>query len=214
MIVVLPVSLMAQTSGGGMGERGGGVLVNGNTAPNYCGIVPHDLIQTQKEHRAKIDANGSTVTVEPDTIVQFDGEELVLDHGGLQVNTSREMKVRVNCVTVIPVTQVWTRYDVIDVDGKIRVTADENDVKIHYQGASAQRSKTAALSDEIVHQGEQASRDERCGAAAQPAEVINAKGAILNSVWAKGAGLIAIGVVTCLGLCHDDDPISPSKPKP
>ncbi len=192
----------------------GGVWLNGNPAPNSSAIFPHDLIQTQKEHRAKIDANGSTVTVEPDTIVQFDGEELVLDHGGLQVNTSREMKVRVNCVTVIPVTQVWTRYDVIDVDGKIRVTADENDVKIHYQGASAQRSKTAALSDEIVHQGEQASRDERCGAAAKPAEVINAKGAILNSVWAKGAGLIAIGVVTCLGLCHDDDPISPSKPKP
>ena len=192
----------------------GGVWLNGNPAPNSSAIFPHDLIQTQKEHRAKIDGNGSTVTVEPDTIVQFDGEELVLDHGGLQVNTSREMKVRVNCITVIPVTQVWTRYDVIDVDGKIRVTADENDVKIHYQGASAQRAKTAGLSDVIVHQGEQSTREERCGAAARPAEVINAKGAILNSVWAKGAGLTAIGVVTCLGLCHDDDPISPSKPKP
>ena len=214
MIVVLPASLMAQTPGGAMLHSEGGVWLNGNLAPNSSAIFPHDLIQTQKEHRAKIDANGSTVTVEPDTIVQFDGEELVLDHGGLQVNTSREMKVRVNCITVIPVTQVWTRYDVIDVDGKIRVTTDENDVKIHYQGASAQRSKTAALSDVIVHQGEQASRDERCGAAAKPAEVINAKGAILNSVWAKGAGLAAIGVVTCLGLCHNDDPISPSKPKP
>ena len=141
MIVVLPVSLMAQTSGGAMLHSDGGVWLNGNPAPNSSAIFPHDLIQTQKEHRAKIDANGSAVTVEPDTIVQFDGEELVLDHGGLQVNTSREMKVRVNCITVIPVTQVWTRYDVIDVDGKIRVTANENNVKIHYQGASARSRK-------------------------------------------------------------------------
>src|SRR5258708_20381838 len=72
----------------------------------------------------KIDANGSTVTVEPDTIVQFDGEELVLDHGGLQVNTSREMKVRLNCVTVITVTKVWSHYYVFDMSGTIHITTD------------------------------------------------------------------------------------------
>jgi len=212
MIVVLPASLMAQTSGGAMLHSEGGVWLNGNPAPNSSAIFPHDLIQTQKEHRAKIDANGSTVTVEPDTIVQFDGEELVLDHGGLQVNTSREMKVRVNCITVIPVTQAWTRYDVIDVDGKIRVTADENDVKIHYQGASAQRSKTAGLSDVLVHQGEQASRDERCGVAARPAEVVNAKGAILNSVGARAAGIAVVGGLICWVFCSASQPVSPAVP--
>ena len=29
------------------------------------------------------------------TIGQFEGDELVLDHGGLQLNTSRGMRVRV-----------------------------------------------------------------------------------------------------------------------
>jgi len=212
MVVVLPASLMAQSSGGAMLHNEGGVWLNGNPAPNSSAIFPHDLVQTQKDNQAKIDTDGSTITVLSDTIVQFEGDELVLDHGSLQVNTSRAMRVRVNCMTVIPLTQEWTRYDVIDVDGKVRVVASQSDVKIHYQGAVTRRAKGAGLSDVTVHQGEQATREERCGAAARPAEVINAKGAILNSVWAKGAGLTAIGLLTCWALCRGDDPISPDKP--
>jgi hypothetical protein len=211
MIIILPASLMAQDSGRAMLHSDGGVWLNGNPAPNSSAIFVHDLVQTQKEHSAKIDAAGSTVTVQPDTIVQFEGEELVLDHGSLQVSTSHGMRVRVNCLTVIPLTSEWTRYNVIDVDGKMTVAAQENDVKIHYQGAAARRSKQVVSSDVTVHQGEQATREERCGGAAKPAEVINARGAILNSVWAKTAGLAAIGLI-CLGVCHGDDPVSPSKP--
>jgi len=211
MIVILPASLMAQ-SGRAMLYSPGGVWLNGNPAPNASAIFPHDVIQTQKETRAKIDMDGSTVTVQPDTIVQFEGDELVLDHGSLQVNTSRGMRARVSCVTLIPLTQEWTRYDVIDVDGKMTVAAYQNDVKIHYQSAGTRLSKQALSSDVTVHQGEQVTREERCGAAAKPAEVINAKGAILNSIWARGAGIAAIGILTCWALCHGDDPISPAKP--
>jgi hypothetical protein len=211
MIIILPASLIAQDSARAMLHNDGGVWLNGNPAPNSSAIFPHDLIQTQKEGTAKIDADGSTVTVQPDTIVQFEGDELVLDHGSLQLNTSRAMRVRVNCITVIPVTQEWTRYDVIDVDGKVTVVAYTNDAKIHYQGAAARRSKQSVSSDAIVHQGEQKTREERCGAAAPPSEVVNANGAILNSVWAKAAALAGIGF-TCLALCHGDDPVSPDKP--
>jgi hypothetical protein len=211
MIIILPASLMAQDSGRAMLHSDGGVWLNGNPAPNSSAIFLHDLVQTQKEHTAKIDADGSAVTVQPDTIVQFEGDELVLDHGSVQVNTSRGMRVRVNCMTVIPLTQEWTRYDVIDVDGKMTVAAHESDVKIHYQVAAARRSKQVLSPDVTVHQGEQVTREERCGAAARPAEVINARGAILNSLWARGAGVAAIGLI-CLGVCHRDDPISPSKP--
>jgi len=210
MIVVLPASLTAQTSSGAMlhGDR---VWLNGNSAPNSTAIFPHDLIQTQKDGQAIIDAEGSTATVQLDTLVQFEGDELVLDHGSLQVNTSRALRVRVNCITVIPVNPEWTRYDVLDVDGKMKVVADENDVKIHYAGAAARKSKLGS-SDVIVHQGEQATREERCGAAAKPAEIVNADAAFLNTAWAKAAGLVAIGVITCYALCRGDDPISPDKP--
>jgi hypothetical protein len=212
MIVILPASLLGQDSGRAMLRTDGGAWLNGNPAPASSAIFPHDVVQTQKEHTAKIDAEGSTATVQPDTIVQFEGDELVLDHGSLQVNTSRGMKVRVNCLTVIPMTQEWTRYDVTDVDGKATVAAYQNDVKIHYQGAAVRKSQPAGASDLIVHQGEQVTREERCGAAARPADVIDAKGAILNSVWAKGAGLAVIGVLTCWALCRSGNPISPDTP--
>ena len=117
MIVILPTSLMAQNSARAMLHNDGGVWLNGSPAPNSSAIFLNDLVQTQKGSWAKIDADGSTVTVQPETIVQFEGDELVLDHGGLQVNTSRGLKVRVNCITVIPLTQDWNRYDVTDVDG-------------------------------------------------------------------------------------------------
>ena len=208
MIVILPTSLMAQNSARAMLHDDGGVWLNGSPAPNSSAIFLHDLVQTQKGNWAKIDADGSTVTVQPETIVQFEGDELVLDHGSLQLNTSRGMKVRVNCITVIPLTQDWNRYDVTDVDGRVMVAAHQNDVKIHYQGAATRLSKQAASSDVTVHQGEQVTREERCGAPARPAE---ATGTTLNSIWAKGAGIAAVGILTCWALCRGDEPVSPSK---
>ena len=208
MLVILPVSLMAQDSARAMLHNDGGVWLNGNPAPNSSAIFLHDLVQTQKGNLAKIDADGSTVMVQPDTIVQFEGDELVLDNGGLQLNTSRGMRVRVNCMTVIPLTQEWTRYDVIDVDGRVMVEAHQNDVKIHYQGAAARSSKMA-FSDVTVHQGQQVTRDEeRCGTPANPI----AATAALDSPWAVGLGAAVIVGITCWALCRGGAPVSPSKP--
>jgi len=212
---------MAQDPARAMLHSDGEVWVNGSPAPapNSSAIFLHDSVQTQRGSRAKIDADGSMATLQPDTIVQFEGHELVLDHGRLQVNTSRGMRVRVNCMTVIPLTQQWTSYDVIDVDGKVLVVAYANDVNIHYQEGTARRSKLATgPSDATVRQGEQATREERCGGAAAKPAVINASGPALNSVWAKGAGLAAIGIIACVILCRGSgggsgsEPISPASP--
>jgi hypothetical protein len=212
MIVVVPVSILAQSTDRAMLHSFGGVWLNGNPAPESSAIFPDALIQTPKEHVATIDADGSAVTVQPDTIVQFEGDELVLDHGGLQLNTARKMRVRVNCLTVIPITEDRTQYDVTDVDGKVKVVAYKNDVKIHYQGGGTRKTKLRASTDVIVREGERATRDEHCAAPARPLDGIVADGAILNNPWGIGAGVVVVGVLACLGLCHVDDPISPAKP--
>jgi hypothetical protein len=211
MIVILPTSLIAQDSSRAMLHSNGGVWLNNNPAPNSSAIFPHDLVQTQKESRAEIRTNGSEAMIQPDTIVQFEGDELVLEHGSLQLNTSRGMRVRVNCLTVIPLTQEWTRYDVIALDASMTVVTYDHDVKIHYQGGAVRRSKLA-FSDVTVHPGQQVTREERCGVDAKPAGALGANGAILNSPWAIGAGIGAIGGLTCWALCRGDEPVSPSKP--
>jgi hypothetical protein len=212
MIVVLSASLPGQDLGRAMLHSDGGAWLNGKPAPNSSAIFPYDMVETRKEGTAKIDADGSTVTIQPSTRVQFEEDELVLDSGSVQVNSGRGMRVRVNCMIVIPLTQEWTRYDVIDADGKVTVFAHENDVKVHYQRVAARQSKYAGSSDVTVHRGEQVTREERCRAASQPAQPLDAQGAILNSPWAKGAGIAAIGVLTCWALCRGDEPVSPDKP--
>jgi hypothetical protein len=118
----------------------------------------------------------------------------------------------VNCITVTPVAAESTRYEVIDVDGKVRVTAFQNDVKIHFKQNSARNAKPSKSSDFVVHQGEHATRDERCGAAAKPSDAVDAKGAILNSFWAKTAASAGVVAITCYALCPSREPASPSIP--
>ncbi len=209
MIVILPLSLSSQESGRAILRNAGGVWLNGNSAPNSATLFPYDVVQTQKASIAKIDAEGSTATIQPESMVQLEGDDLMLDHGGIEVETARAMKVRVNCMTAIPLTAQWTRYEITDRDGKVTLAAAQGDVKLHFQAAILKHSKSGALADVIVHQGERLTRDEQCGATTEPAEP--GKPGFLDSFWAKvaGGGIIA---TTCILICRGDDPISPDKP--
>jgi hypothetical protein len=211
IIEMLPASLLGQDTERAMLHSDGGASVNGKAAPNSSAIFLHDRIETLPESTAKIDAEGSTITVLPGTVLVFEGDELILDHGGLQVKSARGLKVLVNCVTISPLTQNWTRYDISDVKEKVTVAAYDNDVKIHSAGAAVRRTKHAASQDITVHRGEQVTRDERCRTGSEGAPP-GADGAILNSPWAIGTGAVAIGILTCWALCRTDQPVSPACP--
>lgn len=104
-------------------------------------------------------------------------------------------------------------YDVADVDGKVSVSALKNDACIDTHSKNLQEAKQPAAqsSRDIVKEGEQKSRDEKCGAGENNRRQLPLIGGGLNSPWAvlAGAGVVAAGA--CLGLCHGDDPVSPAK---
>jgi|HubBroStandDraft_5_1064220.scaffolds.fasta_scaffold179200_2 hypothetical protein len=217
MIAILPVSLWADdVSAAMLRSNGVGVFVNKNPASPSNALFSDDLIETQKTAIARIEASGSTADINPETMVQFEGTELVLDHGSLSVNTSRGLRVRVGCITVTPANDAqWTHYDVVDVDGKVTVSALKNDVNIDARSSSPQQAKQSGQSNRVtVREGEQKSREEKCGAAVIRESVrLSGIGAIMNSPWAIGTGIAAIGVLTCFGLlCRNDDPVSPIRP--
>ena len=216
IVAALPATVIAQGTDRAILHNTGGTLLNKNPAPESQAIFPNDLIETQMGHIATIDADGSSVFVQPETVVQFDADQLNLDHGFLQVTTSRELKVRVNCLTVTPISADRTQYDVIDVDGKVKVIAYKNDVKVHSKGSAIRRAerggKQDGSGDDIVRAGQQKTRDEHCGSAVKPTDGVAANGAIFNSTWAKGGGLAGIGIL-CLFYCDWDDPISPATPR-
>jgi len=216
MIVVLPVSLWAQDTGAAMLRSSGGVLVNKNPAPASTALLPDDLIETPKDIAARIEVAGSTADMGPETITQFEGDELVLEHGTISVNTSRSMRVRVGCITVTPVNSEWTHYNVTDTNGRVTVWALKNDVYIDSASKNPQNAKRSAQAHSdrtIVKENDQKSRDEKCGAApVKESSRFAARGAIMNSPWAVGGGAAGIGVLMCWALCRGDDPISPSRP--
>ncbi|HUA16645.1 MAG TPA: hypothetical protein VMG31_15225 [Verrucomicrobiae bacterium] len=215
MIAILPVSLVAQDTATAMlHSNGGGVFVNKNAAPASGALFAGDLVETDKTGVARLQTTGSTVDINPETVVQFEGDELVLDHGRLSVNTSRGMKVRVGCLTITPVNEAdWTQYDVVDLDGRVTVSGLKNDTYIDSRTNARSEKEASASNRAIVHQGEQKSRQEKCGAAEiKPYTPQPALGAILNSPWAVATGAAAIGVLACWSLCRGDDPISPKSP--
>jgi hypothetical protein len=216
MIAILPVSLYGQDNASAMLRSNGvGVSVNKASVPSSIALFPKDLVETQKQSVARIEVTGSSADISPETIVQFDGDELVLEHGTLSVNTSRGLRVRVGCLTVTPVDEAaWTHYDVTDLDGKVAVSALKLDVYINSRSRNPQQAKQPSHSTRvIVREGERKSREEKCGAGyLDNPSGIAAKGAILNSPWAVGTGAIGVAVLMCFGLCHDDDPMSPTKP--
>jgi hypothetical protein len=211
LTVMLQVSAMPQDSARAMLHSDGSVWLNGTAITNSSALFPHDSVQTPKDVVAKIDAEGSTVTILPETVLQFEGDEIILDHGNLQLKTVRQMKVRVNCMTVIPVSPEWTQFEVTHLDASVTVAANQKDVKIHTLAATLKHAKDSAASDVIVHESEKATREEHCGEAAHPESAIDAKGSFLNSIWAKAAAAGAIAA-TCIVICRGDNPISPDKP--
>lgn len=213
MAVILPASLTAQDANAAMLRSNGGVLVNGGTVQESSALFTGDTVQTQSKSTARIEATGATIELTEETVAEFDGDELRLDHGSVQVNTSRQFRVRAGCVLVTPVLEEWTRYEVTDVNGKVSVSAIKDDVNIDSRSRNLRQALKPGHSDRVtVHEGEQKSREDKCGGAMIKDASVAAYGAWLNSPWAIGAGLAGIGLI-CLALCHNDDPLSPSKPK-
>jgi hypothetical protein len=210
MIALAPLPLLAQYSERALLRTDGGTWLNDNPAPAVSAIFPDSLIQTQANHSARIEAEGSTVLIGPETVVQYQGQELALDHGTLKLDTAGEWKVLIGCITITPINSNRTQYDVTDVNGKVEISALAKDVKVHLHGGVRQ-AKQSANSDFIVHEGEQKSHGEHCGAALlRPADVDTGW---LDSNAAKIAagGLIVAGclAVFCLG---GTAPVSPSQP--
>ncbi len=214
VIALLSAFLLADDAGAVLRSDGSGVLVNRTTPPTSTVLFAGDLIETQQNAVARIEASGSAVNINAQTVVQFESEELVLEHGSVSVNTTRGLRVRVGCLVVVPQNRAdWTHYEVVDMDGKVTVSAIKSNVDINSGGLKLGQVKGSPSIALTVLEGEQKSRDDKCGAEKNlPASPVG-NGPSLNSPWAIGAGAVGIGVLICFAVCRGgSQPISPSQP--
>jgi hypothetical protein len=212
MVVLSPLSLTAADTGSALLHSEGGVWVNGLEVAGSTAVFPGDLLETKPGFVASLDAEGSSVLIQPESVVKFQGNFVTLEHGSVSVGTSTSFSVHVNCIRVEPVSNERTQYDVSDVSGTVQIAAHKNDVNITQGGALQKTSKESTPSQSAtVHEGQQATRDEAsiCGVAPQPGGAAGG----LNTKWIEiGAGAGGGVLLLCLLLCKSSSPISPSKP--
>src|SRR5262249_17823465 len=104
MAVIFPFSLMAADARSAIVHTQGGVSLNGSEAADSSAVLAGDVLETRADSRADLSIDGSTALIQPESVVKFQGDYLVLDHGAVHVSTSTGMSVHVNCIVVEPVT--------------------------------------------------------------------------------------------------------------
>jgi hypothetical protein len=215
LLFLFPASMFAADSNAAMLYTNGTAWINGAHVPrSSTAIFFGDLLQTRSDSVANINSPGSTITVFSDSLVQFEGSSLKIEHGGVTVSTSKGVATTAGDVKVAPASDTWTEFNVIDVDGTVRIAARKGDLTIS-DGAGtvtlAQGQETTR--DESSDQSDKNSKDKKKSkkrgvGGANPA----AGGGILNSPVAIGIGAAAIGGVAAWVLLQNDEPASPSKP--
>jgi hypothetical protein len=212
LLLIFPASLFAADSSAAMLYANGAAWVNGSHVPNSSAIFSGDLVQTRSDSAASINASGSSITVLADSLVQFQGVALKVEHGGVAVSTSKGVVATAGDVIVAPASSAWTEFNVTDVDGTVRISARKGDVNVTddngtvllAQGQETTRDEQSDQSD--GSDGKKKNKKRTSGAA--PA----AGGGVLNSPVAIGVGAAAIVGVTAWVLIRNDNPVSPEKP--
>jgi hypothetical protein len=114
-------------------------------------------------------------------------------------------------VKIVPASNAWTEFNVIDVDGTVRISARKGDLTVNDGNntvtlAQGQETTRDESSDNSSDKSGKKRRKQAAGATP------GASGGVLNSPIVIGAaGAAVIGVTTWV-LLQSDNPASPAKP--
>jgi len=208
MVLITPSALFAADLGAAMLYSNGATWLNGSSLPKSSAIFSGDLVQTTAGSAAKINASGSTLLVLSDSLVQFEGNAVKVEHGGVTVSTSKAMATRAGDLTVTPAASVWTQFDVTNLDGKVQIAARKGDLTID-DGTGT--TTLAQGQQTTVDESQKQKKKKRNGAGGAGGAAPGATGGILDSKVVIGIGLAAVAGVTTWVLVQGGEPVSPVK---
>jgi hypothetical protein len=214
LLLLFPGSLLAADSNAAMLYTNGAAWVNGSHIPrSSSAIFSGDLLQTPSDSVANIDEPGSSIMVLANSLVQFDLSSVKIEHGAVTVSTSKGVGTTAGDVKIRPASYRWTEFDVVDVDGVVRIAARKGDLTIddgNSVATLAQGQETTR--DEQSQDNDNNSKDKKKNKKREAGAAPAAGGGILSSPWAIGIGAGAIAGVTTWVLIQSSNPASPSKP--
>ncbi len=202
LIAITPASLIAADvdSGAAMLYGKGTVWLNGKALPRSSAVFPGDLIQTQPESLATLDASGSGVIVLQDSLVKFQGNAVSLEHGSVSVATSKGMVALAKNITVTPASQAWTEFEVADTNGTVQIVATKGNVNVNCGKTTANLSEGQQTTPD--DSGNCNNKKKRKAAAAP----VSGTGSFLTDPYVLGGAVIAGGLIVCLLLCETSKP--------
>jgi hypothetical protein len=207
LLFVLPASMFAADSSAAMLYTNGTAWINGGSVvPKSSAIFSGDLVQTKADSVASIKAPGVNVLVSSDSMVQYQGDAIKLEHGGMNVGTSKNVAAQIGGLRVVPASTSWTEFEVRDTDGAVKIIAHKGDLTL-----------IEADGTTTLPQGQQTTRDENQEKSKkkrrQPGGAIpSAAGGVLDSPIAIGIGAGAVGGLTAWVLLRGGEPLSPKAP--
>lgn len=133
VVVFLPTFLLAVNSAMlTMSDTEG---LNGSNALRSAALFVGDTVSTRPDSVASINAEGSMVLVLANSSLQFEGNSVNMNHGGVVVTTTQAMAVRAGKLTIAPLSQRSAKFEVSDSDGVVQIAAREGALAIN-DGAS------------------------------------------------------------------------------
>jgi hypothetical protein len=218
MVMIFPAALFAAEQPAAMLYSHGAALLNGSSIARSAAIFSGDLVQTQADSVANINAPGSSVLVLNESLVQYEGSTLKLEHGGVTISTSKLLATRAGDVTVAPSASVWTEFEVRDVDGRVQIAARAGDLTISDATGTTilaqgqQTTREASDSQQVDNHDSPDDNKKKKKKKAAAGAIAPAAGGALNSPVAVGIGAGVILGVTAWVLIQGDEPTSPAKP--
>jgi hypothetical protein len=186
----------------GMLYTSGSAWLNGAAVPKSAAVFSGDLLQTQSNSTANLNANGSSVMVFADSLVKFQGPAVEIEHGSVRISTSKGMATRADEIIVKPASENWTEFQVTDVDGQVQIAANKGDLTIQ----DAQGATTTLPQGQQTTQTPPSKKKRRKEGQAAPA----ASGGVMSSNYALYVGAAGVGALTIWALTRGEEPVSPA----
>jgi hypothetical protein len=197
----------------------GEVFRNGSQVAGSSAIFTGDLLETKAGAIGDLTSTGVNIVIPPNSLVEYQGKNISLKHGGLSVSTSQGNIVRIGCINVVPVSHEWTEFEVADSNGTIKIAAWKNNVMLEASIHSEIGEGGSAPQGSILRAGEETTRYESddCQTVKSKKETGAApagSGRLLNSEFARRAGIAMIGGLAAWLALDDDEPGSAAAASP
>src|SRR6202790_564267 len=209
LVILFPAQVMlAGETASGMLYRNGAAWLNGSEVPKSSAVFSGDMLQTRRDSTTSIQSNGSSVMVLADSLVKFQGLAVELEHGSVRVTTSRGLAARAGDVTVKPVSNTWTEFQVTDVDGRVQIAANKGDLTVQDDKGTTTVAQGQQTTRDDTADTEKKKKKRRRGTGA----ATSAGGGIMSSTPVVYGGLAALGGAAIWIWLQSEPPVSPACP--